>query len=109
MVPLCGKGLSCYLSILACLYLNIFVHIKTILWNYDPANVVLFYESGGISTNMASTIPLSLKQIKLSYMAISVSLFINFHKLRWHVIHNHHTCNYSILVFVIGIYTEPKL
>ena len=31
-------------------------------------------------------------------MAMSVSLFINFHKLRCHVIHNCH--NYTISVFV---------
>ena len=35
---------------------------------------------------------------KASNMAMSVSLFTNFHKLRCHVIHNRR--NYTILVFV---------
>ena len=35
---------------------------------------------------------------KVSNMAISVSRFINIHKLRCHMIHNY--CYYTILVFV---------
>ena len=52
---------------------------------------------------MASTIPFSLKQIKLSNMAMSMSLFINFHKIRWPVIHNHH--NYSFWCLLKGFIT----
>ena len=39
----------------------------------------------------------------LANIAMFVSLFINFHKLRCPVIHNHH--DYSILVFVKGLNT----
>ena len=35
---------------------------------------------------------------KASNMAMSVSLFINFHTIRCHVIHDHHNCTISVFI-----------